>query len=561
MLYSLEVDNFGIIDHLEVEFSSGLNVLTGETGAGKSIILEALQAGLGQRAASEVVRSGAPYARVQIACALPETAEVQELLAGADIEPDEDRTLLLQREIKAGGRQVYKINGQAVTAQFYRQIGSQLVDLHGQHEQQALLQPARHSRILDLFAGEPLPEYLQELQSCTREWQQVQQKITDLQQRSAEAARQLDLLQYQIAEIDAASLMPGEEEQLQQERDRLLHAGRLAEAATRAYQYIYGGSRSGGAAVDALAAAIRELESVAVYDSAPGQWRDLLTGHLYTLEETAREIRKYSEQLESDPARLEEVQNRLDQIKKLQRKYGATVEQILDYRQRVEQERQELQSSEQLLEELQGRSRELEERWRQAAARVSGLRRQAAGRLEDLVSSELAGLEMAHVVFRVCFQEMAEISPAGREKAEFYLSPHPGEELRPLHRIASGGEMSRIFLVLKSVLAEALGVPTLVFDEIDAGIGGRTLQAVAEKIADLARYRQIICVTHAAAIAALADKHFYIFKQEKQGRLQTMVTVLDREQRVQELARMLGGRNTSPAVLEHARQMLKSKIS
>ncbi|WP_018085099.1 DNA repair protein RecN [Desulfurispora thermophila] len=561
MLYSLEINNFGIIDHLELEFSPALNVLTGETGAGKSIILEALQAGLGQRVGSEVVRSGAPYARVQIICALPENAEVQELLAGAEIEPDEDRTLLLQREIKAGGRQVYKINGQAVTAQFYRQIGNQLVDLHGQHEQQALLQPARHGHFLDLFAGEPLPGHLQALQACYQTWHQVQQKMATLQRQSAEAARQLDMLQYQIEEIDAARLVPGEEEQLQQERDRLLHAGKLAEATARAYQYIYSGSRSGGAAVDALAAAMKELENVISYDAALGQWRDALAEHLYALEETAREIRQYSDRLESNPARLEEVQSRLDLIKKLRRKYGDTVEQILAYRQRAEQELQDLQNSEQLLEELGDKAQRLQAEWQKVAARVSELRQQAAHRLEELVLSELAELEMAHVVFKVIFQGLEEISPAGLEKAEFYLAPHPGEELRPLSKIASGGEMSRIFLVLKSVLAAVLGVPTLVFDEIDAGIGGRTLQAVAEKIANLARQRQVICVTHAAAIAALADKHFYIFKQENQGRLQTLITVLDMEQRVQELARMLGGRNTTPAVLEHARQMLKNKIS
>ncbi|MQL52083.1 DNA repair protein RecN [Desulfofundulus thermobenzoicus] len=555
MLLSLDIQDFGLIDGQTIAFTPGLNVLTGETGTGKSIIIEALQLALGGRARSEFIRTGRERARVTAMFDIGGLPAVEQLLLDAGIPLEEDGTLILSRELAASGRHTCRINGQVVTLGTYREAALHLVDIHGQHENQSLFNPDVHRDLLDRFGGLwPLRE---EVAALYRQWQKVKTRLEDLRRGARDRLQRMDMLAYHVEEIDRAQLSPGEDEELVRERNRLANAEKIAALAARSYAALHGGEDGFPGVLDLLGQASRDMDELGGVDAALLPLAESLHNVLYQVEDVCRELSQYRDGIEYNPERLQLVEERLSRIRELKRKYGDSVEEILHYRQEAAAELEALQSGEENAAALEEEAARREREWQEKAGALSAARRRIAGRLQEDVTRELADLEMGRVNFQVLFEELPGPAASGRDRVEFLISPNPGEPLKPLARIASGGELSRIMLATRSILAAVDELPTLVFDEVDTGIGGRTLQAVAEKLASIALSRQVICVTHSVQIASFARTHWRIFKQVENGQTCTRVEMLDKEGRLAELARMLGGREVDGLAMDHARYLLE----
>ncbi|OAT86513.1 DNA repair protein RecN [Desulfotomaculum copahuensis] len=557
MLISLDIENFGLIDRESIVFEPGLNVLTGETGAGKSIIVDAITVVLGGRASAGWIKSGRERARLTAVADAGEPPGLADWLAERGVGDSGDGTLVLSRELAANGRHICRLNGQAVTLGVYREAGGRLADLHGQHEQQSLFLPDRQRDLLDRSGGAPLLEKRAAAAALYASWRRARQSLDELLAGARDRARRLDMLAYQVHEIDQARPAEGEEEELTAERNRLANAEKIAALAAECYACLHGGEPEGQPALDALNRAAHALNGLCRLDGSVKPLLETVESSLYQLEDAARELAAYRETVEYNPERLQIIEDRLSSLRQLQRKYGDTVAEVLRYREQAAAEMEMLSGSEQNTAALEKEVQVLAERWHEAAAGLTAARRQAAGQLEKEITAELAELEMGRVEFKVQFEDLSGPAAAGAERVEFLISPNPGEPLRPLARIASGGELSRVMLAARAILAAVDEVPTLVFDEVDAGIGGRALQAVAEKLAAIARRRQVLCITHAAQIASFAAAHFYICKEVRGGQTRTRVEKLDPAGRLEELARMLGGRDVDGLVKEHARYMLQ----
>ncbi len=555
MLVSLDIQDFGLIDRQTIDFTSGLNVLTGETGAGKSIVVEALQVALGGRAWAEFIRTGKERARVTAVFDIQPLNMLKEKLQGWGIPLEEDGVLIMARELARNGRNICRINGQVVALSVYREAAQYLVDIHGQHENQSLFNPDRHRDLLDRFGG--LWSLRQEVAEIYQKWRDLTSQLEELRRGTRDRLHRRDMLTYQVEEIDRARLSPGEDEALTQERNRLANAEKIAALAGRCYQVLYGGEEGLPAVMDLLGQACRDLQELSRIDPELSSLATTLDGVLFHVEDVARELARYRDGVEFNPGRLQQVEERLSRIRELKRKYGDSVEEILRYREEAAAELELLASSEENAAALEDEINRWEERWQEKAMALSRARRQHARQLEEAVARELLDLEMGRVEFQVLFEDLPQPAPGGRERVEFLISPNPGEPLRPLAKIASGGELSRVMLAMRSILAAVDELPTLVFDEVEAGIGGRTLVAVAEKLADIAGHRQVICVTHAAQIASYARTHFSISKEVQAGQTTTRVRRLDEEGRLLELARMLGGREVDGLARDHARHLLE----
>lgn len=551
MLVELSVEQIAIIDRLNLRFEPGLNVLTGETGAGKSILIDALSLALGERAEAEMLRAGAEHAQVtavfDVSASARLAARIQELGA-----IPEDGLLYLTRELFAGGRSQARINGRPVPVATLKAVGDLLVDLHGQHQHQSLFHASEQMRFLDEWCGEKVLSLKAELGECVREMRALQRELSTLQADARERAHLLDLYTFQKQEIEQARLTPGEEEELLAEERRLAHAEKLFATAESAYEMLTAGEP---AAVDLLAQAVRALEEILPIDSELQPLVESLQNALYTVQDASADLRAYRDRVEFNPERLSEVQDRLHLIRTLKRKYGDTVEAVLDYLREVTEKMERLQGGEERAEELAVALRQTEEKAQQLAAELSRLRREGARRFEQAVAQELSELAMPRARFEVKLTPKP-LETDGADAVEFLIAPNPGEPPRPLSRIASGGELSRVMLAIKSVLAGVEDVPTLVFDEIDIGIGGRTAGVVGEKLHSLSRQRQILCITHLPQIASRARLHLLIEKREAEGRTVTAVTPVEGEARVREIARMLG--DTGESALHHAREMLEA---
>lgn len=546
MLTELAVENFALVEKLRIHFGPGLNLLTGETGAGKSILLGALGMVLGERTGVDCVRYGSDRARVEAVFTLDGVpAQLLEALDTLGIEAEEG-TLILTRELQASGKSTARINGRIVTVGTLKAVGDVLVDIHGQHAHQSLLQSERHVEILDAWAeSEPLRAKVHEAYQARRA---IEEERANLLRDARERARNLDLLAFQRDEIDAAALRPGEEEEAAAERARLAGAERLHAAANAAYE----GLRSG--ALDALSRAVAEIERAARIDERLKSLLDTLQCALYGAEDAAREARSYRDAIEFNPVRLDEIEARLDQLKTLKRKYGDSIEEILAYRQEISGRLDVLENADARLADLEASLNGASATLDACARRLTDHRTEAASGLASSIQNELGALAMAATRFAVAIEPCFP-GPGGADTVEFLISPNPGEPLKPLAKIASGGEISRVMLALKSVLARMHIVPTLVFDEVDSGIGGRTAGVLAEKLRTLADAAQVVCITHLPQVAARGQTHFFIEKRETGGRTTVSVTALDAESRVGELARMLGG-GDSEAVLAHARELV-----
>ena len=559
MLECLHIENIAVIERADIGFHGGFQVLTGETGAGKSIVIDAINAVLGERTNRSLVRTGADTAHVTALFSdlSPRTVERLEQLG---FSPDEDGNLLIGRTISAQGKGACTVNGRPATAALLREIGGLLVDLHGQHENQALLHPDRHLEYLDRIGG--LEADVAAYTELYTAWRDTRRRLESADMDEAEKARRLDLLQYQIREIEDAALQPGEEEDLLARRTLYRNAGKVAESLVLARELLLGGNEGDGA-LSMTEQAVTALNNAARYMEQAEPLATQLQEALYTLQETAGELRSVSDLLEFDPRELDETENRLEIIRRLTAKYGADEEAVLAYAEACRQELQEIQLSDELVRRLTEEERRLYVQMEQEAARLTDKRLQAAKTLAARVQEQLTFLDMPNVVM-VIDHHSVPYSRTGADKMEFLMSANVGEPPRPIARIASGGELSRIMLAIKSVLADADEIDTLIFDEIDTGISGRAAQKVGYKLEQTAhsavsgRNRQVLCVTHLAQIAARADHQYLIAKSVRDGRTYTQVTPLNGEQRVEELARIIGGTVTEAAMCA-AREMLEEK--
>lgn len=559
MLAEIRVSQFALIEDLTLKFGKGLNVLSGETGAGKSIVIGAINLLLGERADTGQIRQGEESAFVEgiFVCPAAAAAEVASLLEEAGIAPDE--TLIVTREMSRSGRSVGRVNGRAAPISFLKELGRLLVDLHGQHQHQSLLRPDYHRLLLDSFGGEKCAEALRRVESLYGKRQELLEQLAALGADSAERERRMDVLSFQLGEIEAARIDPGEEERLLGRERILAHAGRLGELVESAYGAIYRGDERSDrpSIVDMLALVQGQLGEAAQIDEKLAPLVGMLESAAAQMEEASFVLRDYRAAFEYNPAELETVQRRLEQLQGLKRKYGPALEEVVDFGRRAAEELERLRNSEALARELEQEIAAAAEQLGEASRRLSESRREAAALLERPLSGALEELAMPRARFAVQIDPLDRFTPRGKDSVEFLFSANPGEELRSLARIISGGEMSRVMLAVKSIFAGEDRIPTLIFDEVDAGIGGAAIQAVAEKLALLAAHHQIICVTHSPRIAAMADSHVRLYKETAGERTLTRAAHLDAAERRMEIARMLDGAEIDRAGLDHVESLVE----
>lgn len=553
MLRTLRIRDIALIDRLTVSLEDGFTVLTGETGAGKSIIIEALNFVLGERVSRELIRTGAQKAAVEAAFALEPDAPVHRVLEELALAA-EDGEIVLSRELFSTGRSVCRVNGTLISAAALKQVGDQLVDIHGQHEHQSLLDVRRHLALLDRFAAaqtEPLLAALGERYAAAHEARRALREA-DMDER--ERAHRLDLLAYQMKEIDAAQLKSGEEEPLHEQRRLLQNAQAILDALESSAAALSGDE----GALGPLSAAMRAMAGVAQYSGEYAELSDRLRDGYYAIEDISYALRDLRAAFSFDPGALEQIEDRLETIAALKRKYGADIDEILRYRASIGDEYDALQNAAQRREALTEAYGEALAAYDGLAGRLSDIRRGAAEQLSARLSAELAGLGMPHARFGVQFSRLDGEAPSARgvDGVEFLFSANRGEPLKPLSRVASGGELSRVMLALKCVFSDGDGIDTMVFDEIDAGISGQVGNAVAQKLRQIASGHQVLCITHLPQIAASAHAQFHVFKQEIDGKTVSSLTRLDEAGRCRELARIMGSRPDDPVALRHARQLL-----
>ncbi len=548
MLELLHIENIAIIEVADIEFAPGFNALTGETGAGKSIVIDSLSAVLGQRTSRELIRTGAEKAFVSAAF----SGMAPELTEELGIQLEADGTLLLQREIQTDGKNVCRVNGRPVTVGQLRALGARLLNIHGQHDGQQLLDEEQHIVYLDSFGRvESLAiTYAEKYKNFT----DIRRQIGALQMDEAEKARRVDTLQYQIEELKRAKLKPGEEEELTARRGMLRNAEKFLDAVAGA-DYALNGDDSGGGALSALRQAQDALGGVRHLDDAFGQLYERLGEAYSEVYDIAATVEDKRGELDVSPGELDRVESRMDLLYRLKKKYGATVEDMLDYQARCEAELAQIEDAGDTLARLEQALSKAEKEARQAAQALSDARKAAAEQLTSQILAELQQLDMGKIRFAVDFAEKP-LDSDGMDTVRFLMSANVGEELRPIHKIASGGELARIMLAMKNVLSEQDHVGTMVFDEVDTGVSGRAAQKVAEKMARISRRKQVLCVTHLPQLAAMADTHFSVEKGERGGRTYTEVRRLDREQRRRELARLTGGSHVSQTMLDGAEELL-----
>ena len=553
MLSLLHIENIALIQSADIRFEPGFNVLTGETGAGKSIVIDSIGAVLGERTSRELIRTGAKSALVTaVFTQVPPLPWLEE-----NGFPTGEEELLLQRELQGDGRNVCRIDGKLVTVAQLRELGRQLLNIHGQHDGQQLLDPASHLGYLDQFGGcQPL---LEDYQEAYRKWHDIRREMDKLQMDEAERSRRVDTLNYQIQELERAQLKAGEDEELSACRTLLRSAGKLMEAVQSA-EFALSGDEDRDGACSLIAQAEGEVQGVSSISPELSELSEKLTALRCAADDAADTLRDLSRSFDFSPGELDQVEERLDLLYRLRKKYGPTVEDMLAYLDRCRKELDQIQYADDTLARLE---KDLKKAQKEAARRgesLSQARREAAGALQARVQEELRQLDMPKVQFQTEFTPKggeAGMDETGLDEVQFLMSANLGEALKPIQKVASGGELARIMLALKNVLAEGDQIGTLVFDEVDTGVSGRAAQKVAEKMAQVARGKQVLCVTHLPQIAAMADTHFSVQKGEREGRTYTRLERLDRSQRREELARLIGGASITPSLLESAEELLR----
>ncbi len=592
MLLQLDIHNVALIDEVNIELSDGLNILTGETGAGKSIIIDSINAVLGERVSRDIIRTGTDKALVEAAFQI-NNENFKDIFEEMGMEPEEDHTLILSREITQSGRNTCRINGKMVSLSLLKAMGERLIDLHGQHDNQSLLKTENHIDLLDSFGGEAVSTLKVEYNNRLQEYRDIRARLKGLSGDPGERERKIDLLKFQIDEIHKAGLKNNEEDELNKQKMLLANSEKIAASLTSAYSFLSSGELGGRPAIDSINEALSQMNAISRLGDSYSDIHKSLQDLLYQLEDIIEEIRDHSESVEYNPMLLEEIEERLDLIHKLKRKYGATIEDIRQYCANSEKQLDDMVKSEETATLLRAKRTELESLLYEAASRINTERIKAANLLESKIGTQLDDLEMKKARFKVDIQFDTGSTDSGRmseqltqsatspermgeqlttssgnrkygtnglDKIEFLISANAGEPLKPLAKIASGGEMSRIMLAIKTILAEVDKIPTLIFDEIDIGISGKTAQKVGDKLSYLSRGHQVICVTHLAQIACMADNHFLIEKVSEDENTKTTVVKLERNGNIKEIARLIGGETTSETSLKYAEEMLNNAI-
>ena len=548
MLSLLHIENIAVIERSDISFDSGFNVLTGETGAGKSIVIDAISAILGERAYRDMIRTGANKASVRaVFTDVPEYPWFAE--NGVEYDPE----TIIQREIYLDGKNVCRVNGSLVTVSILRKLGIQLINIHGQHDSATLFDEANHLVFLDDFA---------ENQALRAEYAEKYEKVADLRRQidkmtmdEGEKLRRMETLRYQIAEIEKAELESGEDEVLEARRKVLQNAEKIADSMNEAVENLYGSDDFDGAA-SMLSIAERALARISKYDESISELHERIADLMYQVQDASEGVRDARDALAYSADELEQIESRLDVIHRLRRKYGVTCDDILAYLEKAKQELDDIEFADDHLERLKGKLLKAEKAAWDAAYILRDNRVEASRRLSQRILTELAQLDMPRVQFSCEFTEL-ELTPNGADAVAFYMSANAGEAMKPMSKVASGGELARIMLAMKNVLAEQDQVPTLIFDEVDTGVSGRAAQKVAQKLSAVAVNKQVLCVTHLPQIAAMGDTHMLIAKSERDGRTYTTVTALDHGGRMQELARIIGGASITETTLRSAEEMLR----
>ena len=549
MLRSLHVKNLALIDEIEVEFGEGLNILTGETGAGKSIILGSVNLALGGRYTRDIIRDGADYGFVELTFEIRDPGQIERLKA-LDVFPEEGMVVLSRRLME--GRSVSRINGETVTMGLLREVSAVLIDIHGQHEHQSLLYKKNHLEILDAFAREEGAGCRQAVQEAYRDYRACEKELEEVSMDESQRAKEMAFLEFEVEEIEKAALQEGEDEELESAYRRMANGRKIAGSALEAYRYT---SEDPDSASENLSRAIRALSEAAECDEGARQLQEQLVEVDSLLNDFNRELSDYSKSCEYSEEELYETENRLNEINRLKVKYGGTVGEILAYQEQQAGKLEKLQDYEAYLAGLEKKAKEAEALLVEACRSLSQVRKSQAAILEEAVQKGLEELNFADVRFEIHFEELKSYTGNGTDDVEFMISLNPGQPLRPLKDVASGGELSRIMLAIRTVMARRDDIETLIFDEIDVGISGRTAQKVSEKMALIGKTHQVICITHLAQIAAMADAHYVIEKTVEEMETRTRIRRLTQEDSVRELARILGGARITEAVLTNAREM------
>lgn len=549
MLTSLKIENVAIIESAAIEFGCGLNVLTGETGAGKSIVIDSINAILGERTSRDIIRTGAQSAKVY-AVFEDVNAKVRKFLDENGIDC-EDGVLIINRTLSREGKNVCRLNGAPVTVSMLREIGSELIDIHGQHDNQALLSPEKHCGFVDSFAGnaEIIADYREKYGRLC----EVRSKLKKLTTDESSKPQRIDFLTYQIDELEKAEITPGERDELKARKTLINNSQKVIESLNVAYEAL----KADGAGIDMITDAESEISDASAYMEALGEASEKITDIRYELEDIAETVRDAMLEVDFDQSELEEIDERLDLLYRLSKKYGNTEEEMLEYLEKAKTELDNIAFSEEKVKELQKQEKEALDETEAAAKKLTESRKAAGEKLSEAICSELEFLDMPNVRFVVKCDDIG-LTENGKDEIEFLISANVGEEPKPLAKIASGGELSRIMLAIKNVLAEADGVDTMIFDEIDTGVSGRAAQKIAMKLRSASKGRQVICVTHLAQIAAQGDVHLYISKSVSDGKTYTNIKSLIEEDRVAEIARIMGGMEITKLQLESAREMLRN---
>ena len=549
MLSLLHIENIAVIECADIAFDAGFNILTGETGAGKSIVIDAISAILGERAYRDMIRTGTTKASVRaVFTDVPAFSWFEE--NGVEYDPE----TIIQREIHLDGKNVCRVNGTLVTVSILRKLGIQLINIHGQHDSASLFDEANHLQYLDAFADNSIlrQEYDEKYSAVVK----LRKEIDRLHMDEGEKLRRMETLKYQIQEIEKAELEAGEDQTLEERRKILQNAEKLSDGMNAAVECLYGGEETDGAA-SLLAEAERELARLSKYTDAFSAFHEKVADLMYQVQDVAEEVRDARDDLSYSADELEQIESRLDVIHRLRRKYGVTCADILEYLEKAKAELDEIEFADDNLERLKLKLAKAEKTAWDAAKALRENRMEFANKLSNRILDELSQLDMPRVQFSCEFIE-TELSANGADLVAFYMSANAGEALKPLSKVASGGELARIMLAMKNVLAEQDQISTLIFDEVDTGVSGRAAQKVAEKLRSVARNKQVLCVTHLPQLAALASTHLLIAKEERQGRTYTTVMPLDLEGRKRELARIIGGANITEITLKSAEEMLNA---
>ena len=552
MLQELSIRDFAIIDEIQISFQPKMTVLTGETGAGKSIIIDALGLLAGGRGSTEFIRKGEKKAVIQGLFTLPREANTYNILEEYGID-SEDGQIILQRDLYRGGRNICRINGMMVNLATLRKVGETLIDIHGQNEHQELMKPENHIDLLD--------EYDKKTSELRIQYQVVYQNYRKLklsmEKKEADEkawAQRLDMLNFQVKEIEEADLKINEEDELVEEKNKLDNFQAIHDALELSYQILSGEKID---VVGNLGNAMNELSDVSDLSENLQEINTKISDAFYSLEDAARDISDELDSMEWNGERLNEIEERLELIHQLKRKYGDTIEDILHYHSRIVKELREMENSEQNSEKQERQLSEALEKVKELAIKLSKQRKKSAKKLEKMIHEQLSALYMDKAVFEVKFLNNSKLYSKGIDKVEFYIQTNPGEEMGPLAKIASGGELSRIMLALKTIFSQKMGVTSIIFDEVDTGVSGRVAQAIAEKISQISNNSQVLCITHLPQVAAIADNHYYISKSVNDGRTETSLKELDEKQKIREIARMLSGSEITELTLKHAEELIK----